>query len=178
MMRWHAVWVRIAVTWLLATAMAVTGACVAGAAPNKVTKRFGSSSGGTVGGDSGYVGGVAVNQGSVDFYVVDSGGVVGGIERVQRFDTDGNFLSQFGTTGSGDGQFSFNGSGAGGTAGGVAIDQSDGSVYVADPGNNRVQKFQADGTFVLSFGTGGSGGGQFATPVAGGAGPTRDGGER
>jgi sugar lactone lactonase YvrE len=35
---------------------------------------------------------------------------------------------------------------------GVAIDQSSGNVYVADTGNNRIEKFDASGNFLLAFG--------------------------
>ncbi len=38
-----------------------------------------------------------------------------------------------------------------------------GTVYVADTGNHRVQKFTSEGEFVLSFGTSGVGPGQFLT---------------
>jgi DNA-binding beta-propeller fold protein YncE len=37
---------------------------------------------------------------------------------------------------------------------GVAVDQSDGSVYVADAGNFRIEKFDAAGNFLLDFGKG------------------------
>ncbi|HSS04960.1 MAG TPA: hypothetical protein VLK89_07220 [Solirubrobacterales bacterium] len=56
------------------------------------------------------------------------------------------FTSSFGAAGSGPGQFSENK--------GIAIDQSDGSVYVVDSANFRVQKFDAAGSFVLTFGKG------------------------
>jgi len=36
----------------------------------------------------------------------------------------------------------------------LAIDQSDGSVYVADRGNDRIQKFDADGAFLWAAGKG------------------------
>src|SRR5450759_236974 len=35
---------------------------------------------------------------------------------------------------------------------GIAIDQSTGDVYVADTGNNRIEKFDAEGNFLLAFG--------------------------
>ncbi len=47
----------------------------------------------------------------------------------------------------------------------VAVDGS-GNVYVADFSNNRVQKFDASGQFLLKFGALGSGDGQFRGPVA------------
>ena len=43
---------------------------------------------------------------------------------------------------------------------GVAVDDQ-GYVLVGDSGNNRIQIFQSDGTFVRSFGCWGSGDGEF-----------------
>lgn len=95
----------------------------------------------------GAVGGLAINQGSGDLYAFDQSN-----GRVQRFDEDGNYLSQFGEEGEGDGQFAIGdnlvGSGGRFPVPQIAIDQSDGSVYVADHANDRIQKFEADGTFV------------------------------
>jgi DNA-binding beta-propeller fold protein YncE len=47
----------------------------------------------------------------------------------------------------------------------------DGSVYVSDNGNNRVQRFTADGAFLASFGSAGAGPGQFNGPTGIGIGP-------
>ena len=52
--------------------------------------------------------------------------------RIQKFTSEGVFVSEWGTEGSGDGQFNW--------PGGVAV-ASDGSVYIADTGNDRIQKF-------------------------------------
>jgi hypothetical protein len=41
---------------------------------------------------------------------------------------------------------------------------STGNVFVADTGNNRIQKFDKSGNFLLTFGTQGSGNGQFSLP--------------
>ncbi len=46
---------------------------------------------------------------------------------------------------------------------GLAVDAA-GNVYVCDSGNNRVQKFDANGVFVSLWGATGSGDGQFSTP--------------
>ena len=46
---------------------------------------------------------------------------------------------------------------------GLAIDRSD-DVYVADWGNDRIQKFSADGQFLASYGTSGRGDGEFHRP--------------
>jgi len=59
-----------------------------------------------------------------------------------------------GTSGTELGQFS-------GPAG-VAFDSS-GNVYVTDSGNQRVQIFSSNGTFLSSFGENGEGGGQFSS---------------
>jgi hypothetical protein len=50
---------------------------------------------------------------------------------------------EFGTTGSGNGQFS--------GAKGIAVDDSTGDVYVVDQGNNRVEKFDANGNYISQF---------------------------
>jgi tripartite motif-containing protein 71 len=64
---------------------------------------------------------------------------------------------EFGAIGTGDGQF--------GQAYGLPIaTDSTGSFYVADTSNNRIQKFDSEGTFVLTFGVTGSGDGEFSAP--------------
>lgn len=70
---------------------------------------------------------LAVDNRNGDIYVVDSGN-----NRVQRFNAEGNYLSEFGQFGSGDGYFN--------TPWGIAIDK-EGYVYISDPKNARVQKF-------------------------------------
>lgn len=56
------------------------------------------------------------------------------------------FSTSFGSSGSGSGQFS------GPSA--VAVDQTSHDVYVTDPGNFRVEKFDSAGNFILMFGKG------------------------
>ena len=68
------------------------------------------------------------------------------------------FSSSFGSTGSGNGQFS--------GPNGVAVDQSSGDVYVADSGNNRIEKFGPSGAFIAEFGATGAGDGQLSDPTA------------
>jgi RHS repeat-associated protein len=66
------------------------------------------------------------------------------------------YFYQFGTEGSGNGQFK-------GPAGTV-VDTS-GNIWVADSGNNRIEKFENLGKFVASYGTTGSGNLQFKNPT-------------
>jgi len=61
------------------------------------------------------------------------------------------------------GQAGIEASGAFGNPQNAAID-SDDNVYVTDLGNNRVQKFNNDGTFLTAWGSSGSGAGQFNSP--------------
>ena len=66
-------------------------------------------------------------------------------------------IHEFGSWGSNPGEFI--------GMNGVAVD-ANGRIYVTDPGNARVQVFESDGSFVLQFGSSGSGGGQFTPPSA------------
>ena len=52
--------------------------------------------------------------------------------RIQMFTSDGMFVIRWGTEGSGDGQFSW--------PRGIAV-ATDGSVYVSNQNNRRIQKF-------------------------------------
>src|SRR5439155_9250869 len=77
---------------------------------------------------------------------------------IQKFDTSGHLLLEWGANGSGAGQFNDG-------ASGVAVDGL-GNVYATDPNNYRVQKFDSDGNFLAAFGSLGRGQGQFrALPV-------------
>ncbi|MFN8671516.1 MAG: carboxypeptidase regulatory-like domain-containing protein [Candidatus Sericytochromatia bacterium] len=70
---------------------------------------------------------LAIDERNGDIYVVDTGN-----NRVQRFSSEGVFLSEFGSFGSDTNQFN--------TPWGVAVDK-DGYVYVSDSKNGRIQKF-------------------------------------
>jgi len=95
------------------------------------------------------------NTGSI--YVSDNGN-----DRIQKFDSNENYISQWGTSGSGSGQFSlYDG---GGSAGGIAVYNAGSVLYVADTGNNRIQKFDLNGNYLLQWGSLGTGNGQFRYP--------------
>jgi tripartite motif-containing protein 71 len=105
----------------------------------------------------GQVRGVALDR-EGDVYVVDSAN-----SRVLKYDSTGKFLMQWGSQGSGDGQFNMSLYYDIDRSGFVAVD-SLGNVYVAE--NNRVQKFDRNGMFLMKWGTPGSGDGQFALALA------------
>ncbi len=67
------------------------------------------------------------------------------------------YASSFGSTGSGNGQFS--------SPADVAVDPQ-GNLWVVDRWNNRIEKFDSSGKFLLKFGSKGSGDGQFNRPTA------------
>ncbi len=99
---------------------------------------------------------------SGNIYVADSGN-----NRIQKFDTSGSYLGQWGSASStcattqvpdtpaDDGKFCF--------PQGLAIDLS-GNIYVADSGNNRIQKLDSNGNYLTQWGSYGGGDGQFYTP--------------
>jgi hypothetical protein len=68
-----------------------------------------------------------------------------GNNRIQKFDNHGNFLAQFGTSGSGSGQFNH--------PEGIAVDGM-GDIFVADTYNHRIQKFDGAGNYLSQFGNG------------------------
>jgi uncharacterized protein (TIGR03663 family) len=84
-----------------------------------------------------------------DIYVTDARN-----HRIQRFTADGQFISTWGSFATLDG----GGNAPGGTFNepwGIAV-APDGSVYVADTWNYRIQKFTADGKFVTMWGNAGT----------------------
>ena len=97
--------------------------------------------------------GIAVDSAG-NIYVGDSGNY-----RVQKFDSAGNFVKQWGSKGTADGQF--------GTIGTIIIDEAD-NIYVATGQewygdiheNSRVQVFNTEGEYQRSIGSFGTGDGQ------------------
>jgi tripartite motif-containing protein 71 len=109
-------------------------------------------------GQFGPIGGLATDAAG-EVYVVDSSH-----DRIEKFNSNGEFLLDWGHKGSGLGQFSF-GSSQNYTqppGGGIAV--SGEYVYVADSGNNRIERFNLSGGEPTEWGSYGSGPGQFSYP--------------
>lgn len=96
---------------------------------------------GSVAGQFIYVSSLTQDDGG-NYYVCE----YGGNDRVQKFDVDGNWLTEFGGFGTGDGQFQRP----------MGIVWRDGQLYVADSINNRIQIFRDDGRFIKVLGRGAS----------------------
>ena len=75
-----------------------------------------------------------------NIYIADG---IGTNNRIAKFDKDGRFLTQWGSTGTGQGQF--------GGVKSLAID-AQGNVFAADAGNKRIQVFDGEGKFLREFG--------------------------
>ncbi|MGB6594293.1 MAG: 6-bladed beta-propeller [Candidatus Nitrosopolaris sp.] len=85
-------------------------------------------------------------------YVADSEN-----SRIEKFDTNGHFITKWGRYGIGDGEFKI--------ASGIAVDPLGNFVYVADSGYNRVEEFDSNGHFITTWGSLGSDNGQFDVPL-------------
>lgn len=112
--------------------------------PNGVfVQRFGTPGSGP--GQLSFPTAVAVDSSSGNVYVADLTGLDDPATfnvRIERFDASGNFLGQFGSFGTAEGQF--------GSVNGISVYA--GAVYVADGGNNRVQRFNTVGGFHRMWG--------------------------
>ena len=67
--------------------------------------------------------------------------------RIQKFDSNGKFIKQWGSKGKGEGQFTL-------PLEHLVVDHSDYVWQVDGAENPRVQKFDSSGTFITSVGTG------------------------
>jgi len=93
---------------------------------------------------------IAVSDSTGEVYVTELG-----LNRVQKFDSNGGYITQWGTQGTGNGQFN--------KPAGIAVVTGD--VYVVDSGNSRVQKFKSWGDYVTQWGTKGEGNDQLKNPI-------------
>ena len=84
--------------------------------------------------------------------------------RFQIFAPDGTFLEAWGTPGSGEGEFDFTTVGWGGYDEAAIAFAPDGTFYVADTGNHRIQKFGPDRGFLTAWGSEGRSPGSSAPP--------------
>jgi DNA-binding beta-propeller fold protein YncE len=90
-----------------------------------------------------------------NLYVMDTNN-----SRVQKFDSQGNFVLMWGSAGNEEGQF---GDILDAHEGHLAVD-TQGNVYVIDLKNLRIQKFDSNGNYLIQWGTEGNGEGQFTHP--------------
>ena len=74
--------------------------------------------------------------------------------RIQKFDSNGNFITKWGSEGSEDGQFIL--------PLGLDVDSHE-NVYVVDQGKANIQKFDSNGNFITKWGIEGDKDGQITT---------------
>jgi tripartite motif-containing protein 71 len=113
--------------------------------------------------------GIAVDS-SGNVYVADTGN-----DRIQKFSGNGTFISKWGSLcdlstniGCNGEPTSFLDRGAGQFLNptGLAVDSTSGNVYVADYGNDRIQKFTSTGKFLKQWGFEGQLDGYFTAPTS------------
>lgn len=169
---------RLMLTGVVALATLTAGTGAAHAAPGLIGD-FGNTGPNAL---VGYVGGVAVDNESNDVYVANIGGYrvmkytpageliytigrevnetaveAGGSEAEQDICTTASGdTCQAGKAGSGPGQF--------GEPSAVAVDSASGDFYVADPENDDVQKFDAEGEYLSQIDSGAGGAPTFTLP--------------
>ncbi len=102
--------------------------------------------------------GIAINSAD-EIFVVDSFN-----NRIQKFNNNGGYLMQWGSEGDGEGTFG----GQFFIPRGIAINAND-DIYIADTGNNRIQKYTSNAlgiSYSDCWGEEGTGNGQFKDPHA------------
>ena len=107
--------------------------------------------------------GVTVSADGSQVYVVDTGGIDTSAHHVYVFDSmSGDLLQKWGSRGKQEGQFNLPLQ---------AATAPDGTIYVVDGGNFRVQAFSPDGNLIKVFGGIGNRTGQFSRPKGIAVGP-------
>ena len=100
--------------------------------------------------------GVAISPDGKMLYVIDTGGVDSSSHHMHIFDAlSGELIKTVGSRGKEEGQFNLPLQ---------AVADANGTVYVVDGGNFRIQSFDRDGNFKSSFGGIGRQSGQFSRP--------------
>ena len=84
-----------------------------------------------------------------NLYVTDLGNA-----RIQKFDSYGNFIIEWGSKGTNSGEFGHP----------MGIASTNEFVFVVDNRNHNIQKFDLDGNFILKWGGFGSDNGYFKSP--------------
>ena len=84
--------------------------------------------------------GIAVQEETGNVFVANGRG----IDRIDVFDSQGNYIKGIGSTGSGPGQFD--------EPAAIAFDPDTGNLYAADVFNDRVNVFDSEGNYINSFG--------------------------
>lgn len=95
-------------------------------------------------------------DGNDNVYVIDANAGAGKV--IQKFDAYGRLVMYFGytSTSRAGGHFS--------NPTDLAVDNRNGEIYVVDAGNNRIQRFNHDGSFLSEFGAMGQANGKFNSP--------------
>jgi len=95
-----------------------------------------------------------------DGITVDSDGYVYVADRnnhrIQKFDSEGNFIKSWGDKGNSDRQFNLPCD--------LEVDK-EGNIYIVDYGNHRIKKFDSEGNFITKWGHEGNEDGQFNYPT-------------
>lgn len=102
------------------------------------------------GGEVGYPNGLALDSRGYLWAVDD------GCDCVKSFNSSGQYVSRFGSTGSAAGQFKLPTN---------IVATPSGALLVSDRENNRIEQFQSSGNFVRQFGSAGIGNGNLSAPV-------------